>query len=66
MSIHKHGAHKKLSAMVATSGAGTADPSGAHERVNQNSYIEEEQTTQRPKENVQKDKQRSTKHTHKN
>ena len=33
-------------------------------RINQNSYIEEEQTTQRPKENVQKDKQRSTKHTY--
>jgi hypothetical protein len=30
---------------------------------NQNPYIEEEQTTQWPKENVQKDKQRSTKHT---
>ena len=29
------------------------------------SYIEEEQTTQRPKEKVQKDKQRSTKHTYK-
>jgi hypothetical protein len=29
---------------------------------NQNPYIEEEQTTQWPKENVQKDKQRSTKH----
>jgi hypothetical protein len=28
-------------------------------------YIEEEQTTQRPREKVQKDKQRSTKHTHK-
>jgi hypothetical protein len=28
-------------------------------------YIEEEQTTQWPKEKVQKDKQRSTKHTHK-
>ena len=28
-------------------------------------YIEDEQTTQLPKENVQKDKQRSTKHTHK-
>jgi hypothetical protein len=27
-------------------------------------YIEEEQTTQLPKEKVQKDKQRSTKHTH--
>ena len=32
---------------------------------NQNPYIEKEQTTQRPKEKVQKDKQRSTKHTHK-
>ena len=31
---------------------------------NQNSLIEE-QTTQWPKEKVQKDKQRSTKHTHK-
>jgi hypothetical protein len=31
---------------------------------NQNYYIEE-QTTQWPKEKVQKDKQRSTKHTHK-
>ena len=32
---------------------------------NQNSYIEEEQTTQWPKEKSQKDKQRSTKHTYK-
>ena len=32
---------------------------------NQNLYIEEEQTTQWPKEKVQKDKQRSTKHTYK-
>ena len=32
---------------------------------NQNPYIEEEQITQRPKEKVQKDKSRSTKHTHK-
>ena len=32
---------------------------------NENPYIEEEQTTQWPKEKVQKDKQRSTKHTHK-
>jgi len=31
----------------------------------QNPYIEEEQTTQWPKEKVQKVKQRSTKHTHK-
>jgi Zn ribbon nucleic-acid-binding protein len=30
-----------------------------------NLYIEEEQTTQWPKEKVQKDKQQSTKHTHK-
>jgi len=28
-------------------------------------YIEEEQTTQWPKEKVQKDKERSTKHTYK-
>ena len=32
---------------------------------NQNPYIEEEQTNQWPKEKVQKNKQRSTKHTHK-
>ena len=32
---------------------------------NQHPYIEEEQTTQWPKEETQKDKQRSTKHTHK-
>ena len=32
---------------------------------NDNWYIEEGQTTQRPKEKEQKDKQRSTKHTHK-
>jgi len=32
---------------------------------NQNPYIEEEQTTQWPNEKVQKDKQRSTKHTYK-
>jgi len=31
---------------------------------NQNPYIEEEQTKQWPKEQVQKDKQRSTKQTH--
>ena len=31
---------------------------------NQNPYIEEEQTTQWSKEKVEKDKQRSTKHTH--
>jgi hypothetical protein len=36
-----------------------------YKRSNQNPYIEEEQTTQWPKEKVQKDKQRSTKHTHK-
>jgi hypothetical protein len=32
---------------------------------NQNPYIEEEQTTQWPNEKVQKDTQRSTKHTQK-
>ena len=37
-----------------------------YQRGNQNPYIEEEQTTQWPKEKVQKDKQRSTKHTYKN
>ena len=34
-----------------------------YQRSNQNPYIEEEQTAQWPKEKVQKDKQRSTKHT---
>jgi hypothetical protein len=36
-----------------------------YQRGNQNPYIEEEQTTHWPKEKVQKDKQRSTKHTYK-
>ena len=36
-----------------------------YQRDNQNPYIEEEQTAQWPIENVQKDKERSTKHTHK-
>jgi hypothetical protein len=36
-----------------------------YQRGNQNLYIEEEQKTQWPKEKVQKDKQQSTKHTHK-
>ena len=36
-----------------------------YQRGNQNPHIEEEQTTIWPKEKVQKDKQRSTKHTHK-
>ena len=36
-----------------------------YQRGNQNPYIEEKQTTQWPKEKVQKDEQRSTKHTHK-
>jgi len=36
-----------------------------YQRGNQNPYIAEEQTTQWPKEIVQKDKQRSTKHTYK-
>ena len=35
-----------------------------YQRGNQNQYIEE-QTAQWPNEHVQKDKQRSTKHTHK-
>ena len=34
-----------------------------YQRGNQNLYIEEEQTTQWPKGKVQKDQQRSTKHT---
>ena len=36
-----------------------------YQRGNQHPYIEEEQTTQWPSEKVQKDKQQSTKHTHK-
>jgi hypothetical protein len=36
-----------------------------YQRGNHNPYIEEEQTTQWPKEKGQKDKQRSTKHTYK-
>jgi hypothetical protein len=36
-----------------------------YHRGNQNPFIEEEQTKQWPKEKVQKDKQRSTKHTYK-
>ena len=32
---------------------------------NQNPYIEEEETTQWPKKQAQKDKQRTTKYTHK-
>ena len=36
-----------------------------YQRGNQNLYIEEEQTTQWPKEKEQKDKPRSTKHTDK-
>ena len=36
-----------------------------YQRGNHNPDIEEEQTTQWPKEKVQKDKQRSVKHTHK-
>jgi hypothetical protein len=37
---------------------------GRYRSDNQNPYIEEEQTTQWPKEKVQKDKQRSIKHTY--
>jgi hypothetical protein len=36
-----------------------------YQRGNQNLYIEEEQTTPWPKVKIQKDKQRSTKHTYK-
>ena len=36
-----------------------------YQRGNQNPYIKEEQTTQWPKDKVEKDKKRSTKHTHK-
>ena len=36
-----------------------------YQRGNHNPYSEEEQTTHWPKEKVQKDKQRSTKHTYK-
>jgi hypothetical protein len=36
-----------------------------HKQCNQNTYIEEEQITQWPKEKEQKDKQRPIKHTHK-
>jgi hypothetical protein len=36
-----------------------------YQRGNQNPYIEEEQTAEWPKEKVQKDKQRSTKHANK-
>jgi len=36
-----------------------------YQRGNHNPYIEEEQTAQLPKEKVQRDKQRSTKHTYK-
>ena len=36
-----------------------------YQRGNQKRHIEDEQTTQWPNEKVQKDKQRSTKHTHK-
>jgi hypothetical protein len=36
---------------------------GRYQRGNRNPYIKEEQTIQWPKEKVQKDKQRSTKHT---
>jgi len=39
---------------------------GRYQKGNQNPYIEEEQTTQWSKEKGQKDKQRSTKHTHRN
>jgi hypothetical protein len=37
---------------------------GIYQRGNQNPYMKEKQTTQSPKEKIQKDKHRSTKHTH--
>jgi hypothetical protein len=41
------------------------DTSWSFQWGNQNPHSEEEQTTQWPSEKMQKDKQRSTKHTHK-
>ena len=38
---------------------------GRYHRVNQNPYIEDDKTTQWPKEKGQKDEQRSIKHTYK-
>jgi hypothetical protein len=52
---------KRLLAIAVLSEKSLKIPKGG----NQNPYIEEEQTTQWPKEKVQKDKQRSTKHTYK-
>ena len=48
----------------------TCDPRNAKKSLkipngNHNPYLEEEQTTQWPKEKAQNDKQRSTNHTHK-
>ena len=52
---------KRLLAIAVLSEKSLKIPKGG----NQNPYIEEEQTTQWPKEKVQKDKQRSTKGTYK-
>ena len=52
---------KRLLAIAVLSEKSLKIPKGG----NQNPYIEEEQTTEWPKEKVQKDKQRSTKHTYK-
>jgi hypothetical protein len=52
---------KRLLAIAVLSEKSLKIPKGG----NQNPYIEEEQTTQWPKEKVQKDKQRSTKDTYK-
>ena len=43
----------------------SSQKSWGYQKGNKSPYIEEEQTTQWPKEKGQKDKQRSTKHTHK-
>jgi LysM repeat protein len=54
-----------MSFCIISSGYNNVKKSLKIPKSNQNPYIEEEQTTQWPKEKGQKDKQRSTKHTHK-
>ena len=53
-----------MSFCIISSGYNNVKKSLKIPKSNQNPYIEEEQTTQWPKEKGQKDKQRSTKHTH--
>jgi hypothetical protein len=50
---------------IIQSGLSTIRRVWRYQRGNQNPYIEEQQTTQWPKEKVQKDKQRSKKHSYK-